>query len=73
VQTPQVFQYDILMKGYEQEYSDSFTDDASVVESVGYPVKLVEGNPENIKITTQEDLVFAEAVFDYYKQKSGFF
>jgi len=45
----------------------------SVIESIGYPVKLVEGNPENIKITTPEDLVFAEAVFDYYKQKSGFF
>ncbi len=73
VQTPQVFQYDILMKAYEQEYSESFTDDASVVESVGYRVKLVEGNPENIKITTPEDLVFAEAVFDYYKQQSGFF
>jgi len=73
VQTPQVFRYDILMKGYEQEYSESFTDDASVVESAGYPVKLVEGNPENIKITTPENLVFAEALFDYYKQKSGFF
>ena len=73
VQTPQVFRYDILMKGYEQEYSESFTDDASVVESAGYPVKMVEGNSENIKITTSEDLVFAEAVFDYYKQKSGFF
>lgn len=72
VQTPQVFRYDILMTGYEQAYSESFTDDASVVESVGYPVKLVDGNPENIKITTPEDLVFAEAVFEYYKEKSGF-
>lgn len=73
VQTPQVFRYDILMKSYEQPYSETFTDDASVVESMGHTVKLVEGNPENIKITTPEDLVFAEAVFDYYKQKSGFF
>lgn len=73
VQTPQVFRYEILMRGYEQAYSESFTDDASVVESGGHPVKLVAGNPENIKITTPEDLVFAEAVFDYYKQKSGFF
>ena len=73
VQTPQVFRYEILMRGYEQAYSEAFTDDASVVESMGHPVKLVDGNPENIKITTPEDLVFAEAVFDYYKEKSGFF
>jgi 2-C-methyl-D-erythritol 4-phosphate cytidylyltransferase len=73
VQTPQVFQYDLLIKAYQQEYSASFTDDASVVESTGHPVRLVDGNPENIKITTQEDLVFAEAVFETYKQKSGFF
>jgi 2-C-methyl-D-erythritol 4-phosphate cytidylyltransferase len=73
VQTPQVFQYEILMRAYEQEYSTSFTDDASVVESAGFPVILVEGNPENIKITTPEDLVFAESVFEYYKKKSGFF
>ena len=73
VQTPQVFLYDVLMKGYEQEYSESFTDDASVVEKAGYPVTLVEGNTENIKITEPEDLVFAEAVFEYYKKRSGFF
>ena len=72
VQTPQVFQYELLMEAYQQEYSASFTDDASVVESIGHPVRLVEGNPENIKITGQEDLVFAEAVFDYYKKQSGF-
>ena len=73
VQTPQVFQYDILKKSYEQEYSEDFTDDASVVEMAGYPVTLVEGNPENIKITTPEDLVFAEALFDSYMKKSGLF
>jgi 2-C-methyl-D-erythritol 4-phosphate cytidylyltransferase len=71
VQTPQVFQYALLVKAYRQEYSASFTDDASVVESIGHPVSLVEGNPENIKITRQEDLVFAEAVFEYYLQRSG--
>ena len=73
VQTPQVFQYDILMKGYEQEYSDEFTDDASVVEMAGFPVTMVGGNPENIKITTPEDMLYAEAIFDTYKKKSGFF
>jgi 2-C-methyl-D-erythritol 4-phosphate cytidylyltransferase len=73
VQTPQVFQYDILVRGYEEPYSESFTDDASVVESIGHTVKLVEGNPENIKITTAEDLVFAEAIFPHYRRNSGFF
>jgi len=73
VQTPQVFRYDILMKAYEKEYSKDFTDDASVVEHSGFPVTLVEGNPENIKITTAEDLVFAEAIFNSYKKNSGFF
>jgi 2-C-methyl-D-erythritol 4-phosphate cytidylyltransferase len=73
VQTPQVFRYEILMKGYENEYSESYTDDASVVEQAGFQVRLVEGNPENIKITTPEDLVFAEAIFDSYKKNCGLF
>ena len=73
VQTPQVFQYDVLMQGYRQDYSDDFTDDASVVEKAGFPVSLVDGNPENIKITTPEDLAFAEAIFDSYRKKSGLF
>ncbi|MBP1638365.1 MAG: 2-C-methyl-D-erythritol 4-phosphate cytidylyltransferase [Bacteroidetes bacterium] len=60
VQTPQVFKSDILLQSYRQPYSDLFTDDASVVESSGYKVHLVEGNPENIKITTNIDLKIAE-------------
>ena len=72
VQTPQAFRYDILKRAYQQDYSEEFTDDASVVEMAGFPVTLVDGNPENIKITTLEDLVFAEAVFDSYLEKSGF-
>lgn len=59
VQTPQVFDYDIISRSYEQEYSELFTDDASVVETAGYQVKLVEGNRENIKITTAIDLQIA--------------
>lgn len=62
VQTPQVFRLDILRKAYEQEYRESFTDDASVVESAGYKVALVQGNVENIKITNPADLIFAEAM-----------
>lgn len=60
VQTPQVFKTDILKKSYQLPYSELFTDDASVIESAGYKVKLVEGNRENIKITTEIDLQIAE-------------
>ena len=56
VQTPQVFQTDLLRKAYEQDFSSAFTDDASVVEAMGHTITLVEGNRENIKITTKADL-----------------
>lgn len=56
VQTPQVFRTDILRRAYEQEFTTAFTDDASVVEAMGEEVCLVEGNRENIKITTPADL-----------------
>ena len=56
VQTPQVFDADLLRRAYEQEFTPFFTDDASVVEAMGVPVHLVEGNRENIKITTPFDL-----------------
>ena len=62
VQTPQTFQLDILLRAYEQPYRETFTDDASVVEALGYPITLVEGNRENIKITTPFDLTVAEAL-----------
>ncbi|MDO9634949.1 MAG: 2-C-methyl-D-erythritol 4-phosphate cytidylyltransferase [Paludibacter sp.] len=60
VQTPQVFDAKILKKAYTQEYSPLFTDDAAVVESSGIKINLVEGNCENIKITTPFDLKMAE-------------
>lgn len=59
VQTPQTFQVEILKKAYGQPYESFFTDDASVVEKMNVPVVLVEGNRENIKITTPSDLLFA--------------
>ena len=62
VQTPQVFETELLRKAYAQNYTDAFTDDASVVEALGEPVYLVEGNRENIKITTPFDLKVAEAL-----------
>ncbi|MDD3210409.1 2-C-methyl-D-erythritol 4-phosphate cytidylyltransferase [Bacteroides graminisolvens] len=62
VQTPQVFNADLLLKGYEQAYSSAFTDDASVVEAMGVKVTLTPGNRENIKLTTPFDLKVAEAL-----------
>lgn len=60
VQTPQVFDANILKKAYEQEFNPLFTDDASVVEAFGVKISLVEGNRENIKITTPFDIKLAE-------------
>jgi len=60
VQTPQVFDAALLRRAYCQEYTDWFTDDASVVEALGEKVHLVDGNRENIKLTTPFDLKLAE-------------
>ena len=62
VQTPQAFGAQLLHEAYRQDYTPAFTDDASVVEAAGHVVTLVEGNRENIKITTPFDLVVAEAL-----------
>ncbi len=62
VQTPQVFSVNLLKRAYEQPYTNAFTDDASVVEAMGIPVVLAEGNRENIKITTPFDLKIAEVL-----------
>ena len=62
VQTPQTFDIQLLKAANRQPYRDTFTDDASVVEAYGYPVTMVEGNRENIKITTPFDLTIAEAL-----------
>ena len=56
VQTPQTFPLAMLQEAYRQPFSESFTDDASVVEALGVEITLVEGNRENIKITTPSDL-----------------
>ncbi len=62
VQTPQTFDIQLLKTANRQPYHDGFTDDASVVESYGHSITLVEGNRENIKITTPYDIVVAEAL-----------
>ena len=62
VQTPQTFTVSLLKQAYALPYTDAFTDDASVVEALGHNVSMVDGNRENIKITTPFDLVIAEAL-----------
>ena len=62
VQTPQFFQAEVLRRAYEQSFSPLFTDDASVVEAAGGEVTLIEGEVQNIKITTPIDLTIAEAI-----------
>ena len=62
VQTPQVFDIQLLKAANRQPYTEAFTDDASVVEAYGHQVTMVDGNRENIKITTPFDLLIAEAL-----------
>jgi 2-C-methyl-D-erythritol 4-phosphate cytidylyltransferase len=63
VQTPQVFQADVLINAYKQDYNEAFTDDVSVVEAAGicHPV-MIDGSRENIKITTPVDFVIAQTL-----------
>ncbi|WP_026574065.1 2-C-methyl-D-erythritol 4-phosphate cytidylyltransferase [Bacillus sp. UNC438CL73TsuS30] len=72
VQTPQAFRMSILLEAYENAESDHFlgTDDASLVERIPHPVTVVEGDYDNIKLTTPEDLFFAEAIL---KKRKGSF
>jgi 2-C-methyl-D-erythritol 4-phosphate cytidylyltransferase len=65
IQTPQCFTTDILRKAYLKEYKFNFTDDASVVEALGEKIHLIDGTSDNIKITTPQDLVVAEALMKY--------
>ena len=62
VQTPQTFRISLLKEAYRQTYTPFFTDDASVTEAMGVPVRLVEGNRENIKLTTPFDLLVGKAL-----------
>ena len=64
VQTPQTFRATLLRRAYKQPYTDAFTDDASVVEALGEAVTLVDGNRENIKLTTPFDLIVAKALVE---------
>jgi len=62
-QTPQVFRYDLLLRAHREVTAD-VTDDAAMLEALGLPVKLFEGSPANIKVTTPDDLRLAEALLE---------
>jgi len=62
VQTPQVFDIQLLKQAYSRPFSEFFTDDASVVEALGHKVEICDGNEENIKITRKHDLQLANAL-----------
>ena len=62
IQTPQTFQVPLIKKAFETEELITFTDDASVAEHAGFTINLMEGSYENIKITTPEDLLWAEVL-----------
>ena len=62
VQTPQVFQKSLILEAYEKAGRSDFTDDASVVEAAGHEITLVDGNRENIKLTSPFDLLVAEGL-----------
>ena len=61
IQTPQTFDLGLIKKAYEIDYVESITDDASVAELAGHQINLIQGSYKNIKITTTEDLIVAEA------------
>ena len=64
IQTPQIFRFSVLKKAYEKAFADGFygTDDASLVERIGGKIKIIPGNPLNIKVTTPEDLHLVEYI-----------
>lgn len=62
IQTPQTFKAELILEAFAQEYEDAFTDEATVLEHMKFPVFLTEGLKKNIKITTAEDLQIAEVL-----------
>jgi 2-C-methyl-D-erythritol 4-phosphate cytidylyltransferase len=64
VQTPQIFSRKLLIETYGMDYQKEFTDEATAVESIGYEIATVIGNEDNLKITTQQDLKWANFIFN---------
>jgi 2-C-methyl-D-erythritol 4-phosphate cytidylyltransferase len=67
VQTPQTFHTSLIFEAYQQENINHLTDDASVLENYGHPINVIEGSYENIKITTPEDMLVANAFYENLK------
>ncbi len=70
VQTPQCFHASLLKRAYNTGYKERFTDDASVLEEMGERLYLIEGEKENLKITTMTDLFAAEGILNAGKQQT---
>lgn len=70
IQTPQTFDVNLIRKAYEINEDSQLTDDASVAEKAGHTISLFEGSYDNIKITTAEDLIFAETLLALRNKKS---
>ncbi|ADQ46053.1 2-C-methyl-D-erythritol 4-phosphate cytidylyltransferase [Caldicellulosiruptor kronotskyensis 2002] len=64
IQTPQVFKFDLIYRGYEMFKNELFTDDLQYVERLGIKPKIIENSRINFKITTKEDLLIAEAIVE---------
>jgi 2-C-methyl-D-erythritol 4-phosphate cytidylyltransferase len=62
IQTPQVFNAELIKKAYLQQYCPEFSDDATVLEKSGEKINLIDGNRENLKITNPEDLLISSAL-----------
>ncbi|AEN92001.1 MULTISPECIES: 2-C-methyl-D-erythritol 4-phosphate cytidylyltransferase [Priestia] len=73
IQTPQAFLFDVVMDAHEKAKTNEYlgTDDASLVEKAGQKVSIVEGNYDNIKLTTPEDLLYAEAILTKLNTAKG--
>lgn len=71
IQTPQVFEKELILRAYKKFSGTSVTDDATLVEKMGKPVKIIPGSYKNIKITTAEDILIAEALKREKKWNTG--
>jgi 2-C-methyl-D-erythritol 4-phosphate cytidylyltransferase len=67
IQTPQTFKSEIIVAAFEKDHDETFTDEATVVESIGVKINLIEGETNNIKITQPVDLIIAEKILDKYE------
>ncbi len=68
IQTPQTFRTEVIIPAFKQAYDAAFTDEATVVEAYGTPVFLTPGERSNIKVTTPEDMVIAEALLKHQSE-----